>query len=110
MPPSGACNSTGPPPTHLVPTGLLPHWILQEGWRDSLVLGRMLALGFQEGRVMLVNGVTGEVRWSMQDHAGGAKVAMSPSGRFVASVGRTEESVRFSPTESCIVASDGMDG
>ena len=52
----------------------------------------MLALGFQEGQVMLVDEVTGKVRWAVQAHAEGAKVAMSPSGRFVASVASPAES------------------
>jgi len=58
------------------------------------VLGRMLTLGLRGGRVMLVDEATGEVKWAVQAHAGEnsrTKVAMSPSGRFVASVSTAEE-------------------
>jgi WD40 repeat protein len=53
------------------------------------VLERMLALGVADGRVMLVDEATGEVKWAVQAHSPGrfARVAMSPEGRFVASVG-----------------------
>jgi len=43
---------------------------------------------------MLVDETTGEERWAVQAHAGGdafTQVAMSPSGRFVASVGGDDE-------------------
>ena len=60
------------------------------------MLCRMLALGVADGRVMLVDEATGEVKWAVQAHAAGNKwktlVAMSPSGRFVASVGGGDES------------------
>ena len=55
------------------------------------MLCRMLALGVGDGRVMLVDGATGEVRWDVQAHASRSNVAMSPSGRFVASVGFKDE-------------------
>jgi len=54
----------------------------------------MLALGLIDGRVMLVDEATGEERWAVQAHVGEfshAEVAMSPSGRFVASVGGDHE-------------------
>jgi hypothetical protein len=54
----------------------------------------MLALGVVGGRVILVDAATGEERWALQAHAGeysSTQVAMSPSGRFVASVGFSEE-------------------
>ena len=57
----------------------------------------MLALGIFGGRVLLVDEATGEERWAVQAHAGAigavmlpTQVAMSPSGRFVASVGGEE--------------------
>jgi len=55
----------------------------------------MLALGLARGLVMLVDEATGEERWAVQAHAGthsGTLVAMSPSGRFVASVGEDNAS------------------
>jgi len=58
------------------------------------VLGRMLALGLRDGRVMLVDEATGDVKWAVQAHAGensSTKVAMSPCGRYVASVSTAEE-------------------
>ena len=52
----------------------------------------MLALGNYGGRVMLVDDATGEERWSVPAHSiGDTAVAMSPDGRFVASVGRYDE-------------------
>ena len=62
----------------------------------SVVLGRMLALGLADGRVMLVDEATGEVKWDVQAHpgtgGGRAYVSMSPdNGRFVASVGMDEK-------------------
>ena len=49
----------------------------------------MLALGLTSGRVMVVDEATGEVKWAVQAHPLGSlvRVAMSPNGRFVASVG-----------------------
>jgi len=49
----------------------------------------MLALGLTSGRVMVVDEATGEVKWAVQAHSLNARVqvAMSPNGRFVASVG-----------------------
>jgi WD40 repeat protein len=49
----------------------------------------MLALGLDFGRVMLVDEATGDVKWEVRAHTGEdwCAVAMSPSGRFVASVG-----------------------
>jgi WD40 repeat protein len=49
----------------------------------------MLALGVYGGRVVMVDDATGEVKWTVQAHPTGqsAYVAMSPGGRFVASVG-----------------------
>ena len=58
------------------------------------MLGRMLALGLGDGRVMLVDEETGEVRWAVQAHSGEdvrTRVATSMGCRFVASVGRCEE-------------------
>ena len=60
--------------------------------------GSMLAVGGDGGQVMLVDAATGKVRWSVQAHAGTlgsareakrtqSRVAMSPDGRLVASVG-----------------------
>ena len=48
----------------------------------------MLALGLYSGRVMVVDEATGEEKWADQAHSvdSRAHVAMSPSGRFVASV------------------------
>jgi len=70
------------------------------------VLGRMLALGSRGGRVMLVDESTGEERWAVQAHAGQESslswtcVAMSPSGRFVASVGSLDENWMLSDAAS----------
>jgi len=52
----------------------------------------MLALGVQSGRVMMVDGATGEGKWAVQAYFPGtdsrSRVAMSPGdGKFVASVG-----------------------
>jgi len=57
------------------------------------VLGRMLALGVDVGRLMLVDEATGEVRWTVEAHGEDSviEVAMSPNGGFVASVGGAEE-------------------
>jgi WD40 repeat protein len=58
----------------------------------------MLALGILGGRVMLVDEATGEERWAVQAHVGTVgpenvctEVAMSPNGRFVASVSGEHE-------------------
>ena len=50
---------------------------------------RMLALGLDNGRVMMVDEATGEEKWSIQAHSPSSPVhvAMSPNGRFVACVG-----------------------
>ena len=50
---------------------------------------RMLALGLLSGWVMVVDEATGEERWAVQTHSLKhlVQVAMSPNGRFVASVG-----------------------
>jgi len=50
---------------------------------------RMLALGLNNGRVMVVDEATGEEKWAVQAHSllYRVQVAMSPNGRFVASVG-----------------------
>ena len=51
------------------------------------MLGRMMALGLAHGRVMLVDEVTGELRWEVQTGSTlFALCAMPPSGRFVVSV------------------------
>jgi len=71
----------------------------KQDWKKLCVLRRMLALGVCRGRVMLVDEATAEVRWDVEAHLrgsssesqSGARVAMSPDGRFVASVGRDEE-------------------
>ena len=59
------------------------------------MLGRMLAVGNSDGRVMLVDAATGEVKWAVQAHDGsdsGTRVTMSPrNGRFVASIGFAAE-------------------
>ena len=60
------------------------------------VAGGMLAHGLADGRVMLVDEATGEVKWDVQAHpgtgGGRAYVSLSPdNGRFVASVGMDEE-------------------
>jgi hypothetical protein len=50
----------------------------------------MIALRLIGGLVVLVDESTGEERWQMQAHFGHRSitvVAMSPNGRFVASVG-----------------------
>jgi len=62
----------------------------------------MLALGLMDGRVMLVDSATGEVKWAVQAHAGGhlSIVEMSPSGRFVASVSAGEEKWKLWDVES----------
>ena len=54
--------------------------------------GGMLALGLTNGQVMLVDEATGEVMWAVQAHPAGraCHVAMSPSGKFVASVADKE--------------------
>ena len=58
---------------------------------------RMLAFGVagaQGDRVMMVDEVTGEERWAVQDQFGrhaNTRVAMSPSGRFMAIVGGNEK-------------------
>ena len=53
----------------------------------------MLAVGTGEGRLRLVNLATGSVRWEVQSHPESRfhSVAMSPDGRFVASVADSEE-------------------
>ena len=53
----------------------------------------MLALGLDSGRVMLVDEATGEVQWAVQAHPlnSDVQVAMSPNGRFVASVGSDDD-------------------
>ena len=54
------------------------------------MLGRMLALGLADGRVMLVDEATGEVKSEVEARIGEyseIEVAMSLDGRFVASVG-----------------------
>ena len=55
----------------------------------------MLALGLDDGRVMMVDETTGEEKWANQAHDGQncqARVAMSPNyGRVVASVGLYEQ-------------------
>jgi WD40 repeat protein len=59
------------------------------------VLENMLALGRKDGRVLLVDAATGEEKWAVQAYTGKYSiphVAMSPDGRFVASVGLDEES------------------
>ena len=50
---------------------------------------RMLALGLHNGRVMMVDEATGEEKWAVQAHPFNlsARVALSPNGRFVASMG-----------------------
>ena len=56
------------------------------------MLGRMLALGGDGGRVMLVDEENGKERWAVQAHSGWiTHVAMSPDGRFVASVDHFDE-------------------
>ena len=61
------------------------------------MLRRMLAIGHYRGRVMLVDEATMEVRWDVEAHLKGpysergARVAMSPDGRFVASVVRVDD-------------------
>ena len=61
----------------------------------------MLAFGDSDGRVMMVNEATGEVKWAVKAHAADpdnfynvfptTRVAISPNGRFVASVGFADE-------------------
>ncbi|KAJ1479404.1 Quino protein amine dehydrogenase [Baffinella frigidus] len=52
----------------------------------------MLALGLQHGRVMLVHEATGKVKWeSAPNFLCVSSVAMSPNGRFVASVSSNTE-------------------
>ena len=46
----------------------------------------MLALGLDDGRVMLVDQATGEVKWAVEAHVGDITVAMSPGGKLTASV------------------------
>jgi len=53
-------------------------------------LVRMLALGLEGGRVMLVDEATGEEKWAVQAHSRLCRlteVAMSEDGRYVASAG-----------------------
>ena len=73
------------------------------------MLGRMLALGTRLGRVHLVDESTGEERWAVHAHAGPSAtcalqdctcVAISPSGRFVASVGSKDENWMLSDSAS----------
>jgi WD40 repeat protein len=63
----------------------------------------MLVLGLFSGQVMLVDDATGKEKWSEQAHSVGqtvevehpnshTAVAMSPDGRFVASVARFDNS------------------
>jgi len=57
-------------------------------------LVRMLALGVDGGRVILVDETTGEVKWSVQAHPvedWSSRVAMSPGGGVMASVGQRDE-------------------
>jgi len=60
----------------------------REDRRQPPVLGKMLALGLDNGKVMVVDSGTGEVQWEVEAHGTGSqtRVAMS-HGRFVASVG-----------------------
>ena len=53
----------------------------------------MLALGVQSGRVMMVDGTTGEGKWAVQAHSPGrdSRSRVAISGRFVASVGFGDE-------------------
>jgi len=53
----------------------------------------MLAVGTYDGRIRLVDAPTGMVRWDVQSYqvTGDIAVAMPPDGRFVASVGDSEE-------------------
>ena len=54
---------------------------------------RMLALGLDNGWVMVVDEATGEERWSVQAHSPDSlvQVAIPPNGRFVASVGSRDD-------------------
>ena len=80
------------------PFDLLPRCPLQQDRRKLCVLRRMLALGLRGGRVMLVDEATGEVKWTVQAHIGDysrAQVAMSPDGKFVASVASNDANWTF---------------
>ena len=78
------------------------------------MLARMLALGLDSGRVMLVDGSTGEKKWAVQAHptlSGRTKVAMSPgNGRFVASVGIRDASFKLRDAEDGWLHMVGTDG
>jgi len=61
---------------------------------------RMLALGLDNGRVMLVDEATGEEKWAVQAHSQTGEfslvhVAMSPNGAFVASVGSGDDDCKI---------------
>ena len=49
----------------------------------------MLALGLEGGSVMMVDEETGQVKWEVESHSNvsSLRAAMSPGGRFVASLG-----------------------
>ena len=58
---------------------------------------RMLALGLEGRRVMLVDEATGEEKWAVQAHSLDyvVHVAVSPNGRFVASVGFRDDDCKI---------------
>jgi len=57
----------------------------------AVFAGSMLALGTTGGRVMLVDEATGEIRWEIEASDSSTRVAMSPDGRLVASLGLKDE-------------------
>jgi len=62
-----------------------------------VVVVRMLVLGLDSGRMIMVDEATGEEKWAVQAHTQDSpvQVAMSPSGRFVASVGYDDDDCKI---------------
>ena len=69
----------------------------------------MLAVGTKDGRIRLMDAATGIMRWEVQGCEGGraCTVAMSPDGRFVASLGGGEENWKLWDVASGVVCMTG---
>ena len=79
--------------------------------REPPVRVRMLALGIEDGRVVLVDEATGEEDWAVHahPHSGRIMVAMSPDFRFVASVGLFDQSWKLWNAASGVVLRKGAE-